>query len=225
MPVQHPFGKFRAAGQCFDAPAALWHDPDMDLFPLNTLGDIPVADGTLAYLPQLALPFSNAVVLARLIAETDWRSDSITLWGKHFLQPRLSAWHGDRAYRYSGLQLSPQPLSALQAAILAAVQAATGATFNSVLLNYYRDGRDSMGMHSDDEAELGPAPLIASVSFGAERVFQLRHKRTGERLRLPLADGSLLLMGGALQTHWSHGINKSARALGPRVNLTFRTIL
>jgi alkylated DNA repair dioxygenase AlkB len=185
----------------------------MELFPTSAeiLLPIPVADGQLAFLPRLALPLANDVVLARLIAETDWRSDSITLWGKQFLQPRLSAWHGDKAYSYSGLQLAPQPFTPLQQTILTAVESATGHTFNSVLLNYYRDGRDSMGMHSDDEAELGPAPVIASVSFGAERMFIMRHKSSGERLRLPLSDGSLLLMAGALQQHWSHGINKTAR--------------
>ncbi|WP_426194829.1 alpha-ketoglutarate-dependent dioxygenase AlkB family protein [Massilia sp. DWR3-1-1] len=197
----------------------------MDLFASPAaLMPIAVNDGELAYLAQLPLAASNGAVLARLIAETDWRSDSITLWGKQFLQPRLSAWYGEAAYRYSGLTLAPQPFTALQQEIRAAVEAATGCTFNSVLLNYYRDGRDSMGMHSDDEAELGPAPAIASVSFGAERTFHLHHKRSGERVRLQLADGSLLLMAGQLQRHWRHGINKSAKALGARVNLTFRRI-
>jgi alkylated DNA repair dioxygenase AlkB len=202
----------------------------MDLFSSSAsvtsmLTPIPIADGELSFMTQLPLALSNAAVLARLIAETDWRSDSITLWGKQFLQPRLSAWYGEAAYRYSGLRLAPQPFTALQLAIRAAVEAATGHTFNSVLLNYYRDGRDSMGMHSDDEAELGPTPAIASVSFGAERVFILRHKTSGERLRLNLNDGSLLLMAGSLQKHWSHGINKTAKPVGARVNLTFRTIL
>jgi alkylated DNA repair dioxygenase AlkB len=197
----------------------------MDLFAAPpALTPIAIDDGELAFMTQLPLAASNGAILARLIAETDWRSDSITLWGKQFLQPRLSAWYGEAAYRYSGLTLAPQPFTALQQDIRAAVEAATGCTFNSVLLNYYRDGRDSMGMHSDDEAELGPAPAIASVSFGAERTFILRHKTSGERLRLDLRDGSLLLMAGQLQRHWRHGINKSAKALGARVNLTFRRI-
>ena len=197
----------------------------MDLFSTSaSLTAIPIRDGELSFLSQLPLPASNADMLARLIAETDWKSETITLWGKQFLQPRLSAWYGDKAYSYSGLQLAPQPFTPLQQIIRSAVEAATGATFNSVLLNYYRDGRDSMGMHSDDEAELGPAPVIASVSFGAERTFVLRHKSGGERLRIDLSDGSLLLMAGSLQKHWSHGINKTAKALGARVNLTFRRI-
>lgn len=207
-------------------PAPLY----MDLFSSDAhvpagLTPIPVVDGELAFMPQLPLPLANDLVLARLISETDWRSDTITLWGKQFLQPRLTAWHGDAAYRYSGLTLTPQPFTELQEIIRQAVQTVTGCTFNSVLLNYYRDGRDSMGMHSDDEAELGVDPAIASVSFGAERVFILRHKSSGERLRLKLSDGSLLLMAGSLQKHWSHGINKTTKVLGPRINLTFRTIL
>ena len=190
-----------------------------------TLTPIAVRDGRLAFLKQVPLLLPNTAVLEQLIAETDWRSDTITLWGKQFLQPRLTAWHGTAAYTYSGLTLAPQPFTALQQQIRAAVEAVTGCTFNSVLLNYYRDGRDSMGMHSDDEAELGHDPAIASVSFGGARTFVLKHKASGERLRLELTDGSVLLMAGSLQRHWSHGINKTTRDVGERVNLTFRTIV
>jgi alkylated DNA repair dioxygenase AlkB len=197
----------------------------MDLFhSAATLTPIPVEDGELSFLAQLALPIANDEVLARLIAETAWRSEVITLWGKQYPQPRLTAWHGEKAYSYSGLTLEPLPFTPLQLEILAAVQAATGRRFNSVLLNYYRDGRDSMGMHSDNEPELGPEPAIASVSFGATRTFILQNKLNRRRLQLALNDGSLLLMAGNLQTNWSHGINKSAKPLGPRVNLTFRFI-
>ena len=197
----------------------------MDLFTSSALlTPIPVADGELAFLAQLSLEHSNATVLARLIAETPWRSERITVWGKQYLQPRLTAWHGDAAYTYSGLRLEPQPFTPLQQEIRAAVEAASGRRFNSVLLNYYRDGRDSMGMHSDNEPELGAQPAIASVSFGAERTFALQHKLSRQRLRLALTDGSLLLMAGTLQENWTHGINKIARQVGPRVNLTFRFI-
>jgi alkylated DNA repair dioxygenase AlkB len=116
------------------------------------------------------------------------------------------------------------PFTPLLQAIRAAVENATGCRFNSVLLNYYRNERDSMGMHSDDEPELGPEPAIASVSFGSTRTFVLRHKRTKRTLKLDLTDGSVLLMAGQLQKHWLHGINKLARPLGARVNLTFRYI-
>jgi alkylated DNA repair dioxygenase AlkB len=197
----------------------------MDLFSSDpTLQPIPIEDGTLAMLPELPLPIGAADVLARLIAETPWRAETITVYGKRHLQPRLTAWYGEAAYSYSGLTLQPLPMTPLLASLRAAVEAATARRYNSVLLNYYRDGADSMGMHSDDEAELGPNPMIASLSFGAARRFILRHKRSGRTVKLDLGDGSLLLMGGELQHHWLHGINKTARVVGPRVNLTFRYI-
>jgi alkylated DNA repair dioxygenase AlkB len=198
----------------------------MDLFsPANTLVPIPIDDGELALLAQLPLPWANAEVFARLAGETAWRAETVTVYGKRYLQPRLTAWHGEASYTYSGLTLAPLPFTPLLQAIRAAAEAATGHRYNSVLLNYYRDGRDSMGMHADDEPELGPEPAIASVSFGATRAFVLRHRRTGRTVKLDLTDGSLLFMGGTLQRHWLHGINKTARALGPRVNLTFRRIV
>jgi len=201
----------------------------MDLFNADGKGasrlePIPLRDGELAYLAQLPLPWPNAEVLARLIAETHWRAETVVVYGKRHLQPRLSAWHGDKAYRYSGLSLAPLPFTPLLDTIRRAAEEATGRSYNSVLLNYYRDGQDSMGMHSDDEPELGPQPAIASVSFGATRTFILRHKATKETLKLPLGDGSLLFMAGAMQANWMHGINKTARPLGARVNLTFRYI-
>lgn len=197
----------------------------MDLFASSKiLTPIPVPDGELSFLAQLDLPFSNAEVLARLVADTPWRSELITLWGKQYPQPRLTAWHGEKAYSYSGLKLEPLAFTPLQMAIKDAVEAACGRRFNSVLLNYYRDGRDSMGMHSDNEPELGPEPAIASVSFGATRTFILQHKRSKQRLKLALSDGSLLLMAGSLQENWLHGINRIAGDVSARVNLTFRLI-
>lgn len=199
--------------------------PARDLFTSsNSLTPIPIDDGELAWLGQLDLPLGNDEMLARLIAGTAWRAESITLWGKSFLQPRLTAWHGDKPYTYSGLRLEPLPYTPLLRCVKVAVEAATGCQFNSVLLNYYRDGRDSMGMHSDDEAELGADPVIASLSFGQARTFVMRHRRTGQTLKLLLNSGSLLLMAGKTQHNWLHGINKSARIMGPRINLTFRQI-
>jgi alkylated DNA repair dioxygenase AlkB len=198
----------------------------MDLFPpAATLLPIPVADGELAWLAQLPLPYSNEEVFARLLAETAWRAETVLVFGKRHLQPRLSAWYGDASYTYSGLRLAPLPWTPLLGEIRAAVEAACGQHFNSVLLNRYRNGQDSMGMHSDDEPELGPEPVIASLSYGATRSFILRHKRNKDTIRLPLTDGGLLLMAGTLQQNWLHGINKSARPLGERINLTFRNIV
>lgn len=197
----------------------------MDLFPPDaTLTAIPLEDGELAMLAQLPLSLDNTTVLAHLLAQTAWRSESITLWGKKVLQPRLTAWYGDASYTYSGLTMHALPFTPLLAEIKQAVEQACGRAFNSVLLNYYRSERDSMGMHSDDEAELGRDPAIASVSFGATRTFILRHKRSKRTVRVDLTDGSLLLMAGATQSNWVHGINKGSAPKGPRINLTFRFV-
>jgi alkylated DNA repair dioxygenase AlkB len=198
----------------------------MDLFDTpGTLQPIPIQDGALALLNQLPLPWPNGEVFRRLLEETPWREETVLVYGKRYLQPRLTAWYGDASYSYSGLRLEPLPWTELLLAIRAAVEAACGRRFNSVLLNRYRNGRDSMGMHSDDEAELGDAPSIASLSFGSTRTFILRHKNNKQTIRLDLDDGSLLLMSGQLQKHWLHGINKSTRPLGERLNLTFRYIV
>ena len=196
----------------------------MDLFSDDQLQPIPIEDGELALLQQLPMPLGNAEIFARLVAETAWRQETIVVYGKRHLQPRLTAWYGEAGYAYSGLRLAPLPLTPLLMQLRSRVEAATGHRYNSVLLNYYRDGGDSMGMHSDDEAELGPRPAIASLSYGATRHLTLRHKRSRRSVKLALADGNLLLMAGALQHHWQHGINRTARPTGARLNLTFRYI-
>jgi alkylated DNA repair dioxygenase AlkB len=198
----------------------------MDLFSDSaTLQPIPLEDGDLAWLPQLPFPISNAEVLARLIAETPWRADTIVVYGKRYLQPRLTAWYGEASYTYSGLTLDPLPLTPLLEQLRRTVEDVTGHRYNSVLLNHYRDGRDSMGMHSDDESELGPDPVIASLSFGASRSFLMRHKTRKLGQKIELTDGSLLLMRGSTQHNWLHGINKTVKSTESRVNLTFRYIV
>jgi alkylated DNA repair dioxygenase AlkB len=197
----------------------------MDLFSTGAgLQPIPIEDGELALLAQLPLPISNAEVFERLMSETAWRHDAVVVYGKRYLQPRLTAWHGEASYTYSGLRLAPLPMTPLLEQLRSAVEAATGHSYNSVLLNYYRDGADSMGMHSDDEPELGPRPAIASLSYGATRSFILRHKAARRTLKIDLEDGNLLLMAGDMQRYWLHGINKTEKPTGPRLNLTFRYI-
>jgi len=198
----------------------------MDLFaPQAGLLPLPLDDGELGWMAQLPLPWSNADVFARLLAETDWREETVVIYGKRHLQPRLSAWYGEKAYAYSGLRLQPTPFTPLLLTLRDAVEAASGHAFNSVLLNYYRNERDSMGLHSDDEPELGPRPAIASLSFGEARTFILKHKHTRQTVRVPLTDGSLLLMAGDTQQYWLHGINKMTKSLQGRINLTFRKIV
>jgi alkylated DNA repair dioxygenase AlkB len=152
------------------------------------------------------------------------------MFGKEVPQPRLTAWYGDPAaqYTYSGLTWEPRPWTPTLLDLRRRLEAATDARFNSVLLNYYRDGRDSMGWHADNEPELGAAPAIASLSLGASRRFRLRPYRGGlthPSFSLDLPTGSLLLMRGPTQQHWQHELPKTARPVGPRLNLTFRWIV
>ncbi len=178
--------------------------------------------------PAVDLGRSPDSLLQELLEYTPWRSEEITLYGKRYRQPRLSAWYGDpdSRYAYSGLALEPLPWTDTLLAIRHRLEDLSGGHFNSVLLNYYRDQRDSMGMHADDETELGPDPLIASLSLGDTRTLVLKHRQRPDldSLRLPLAHGSLLLMGGSTQRCWKHGINKEKTPCGPRINLTFRLI-
>jgi alkylated DNA repair dioxygenase AlkB len=201
-----------------------------DLFSnAGTLLAIPVPDADLSYMASMNLPAPPETLLRELVDQIPWRAEDITVWGKKYRQPRLMAWYGDRgrSYTYSGIRLEPLPWTALLASIRQHVEDAADEEFNSVLLNYYRDHNDSMGMHSDDEPELGPRPAIASVSLGNERTFVLKHRTRKDlkRVRLPLQSGSLLLMKGDMQRHWKHGIDKERRPCGPRINLTFRRIL
>lgn len=201
-----------------------------DLFPASdTLAAIPLPDGELYYQPHFNCGISAQAILEQLIADTPWRTEQITLWGKTILQPRMTAWYGDpdAHYTYSGIRLAPLPWTPLLSDIKLRIEAASRTSFNSVLLNYYRNEHDSMGFHSDDEPELGRQPAIASLSFGEERVFILKHKKNKalKPLHLKLASGSLLLMQGDTQHNWRHGIAKETRPCRPRVNLTFRRIL
>ncbi len=167
--------------------------------------------------------------MRELIERVPWRNDEIVVWGKKHRQPRLSAWYGDKdcSYTYSGIRLEPIPWSAALLEIKRQVERLTQTTFNGALLNFYRDQRDSMGFHSDDEPELGPQPVIASLSLGERRTFILKHKSRKDLkpARIALESGSLLVMKGATQEHWKHGIDKETRQCGPRVNVTFRRIV
>lgn len=174
------------------------------------------------------LPERDADLLfADLLQQTCWQEREVFVWGKWRKQPRLVAWHGDSdaVYTYSGSTMVPEPWTPTLLAIRSRIEAACEARFNSVLLNLYRTGEDRMGWHNDDEPELGPQPVIASLSLGATRHLLFKHrtdKGLGTR-KIPLTHGSLLIMAGATQRHWLHAVNKEAGA-GKRINLTFRYI-
>ncbi|MBX0292565.1 alpha-ketoglutarate-dependent dioxygenase AlkB [Hymenobacter sp. HSC-4F20] len=191
---------------------------------------ILLPDAELLFDPEF-LPLAEAQeLLEELTNSLAWQQEAIKLFGRSVLQPRLTAWYGDpgASYQYSGLRLEPLPWTPALLRLRQRVEEATGTFFNSVLLNLYRTGQDSMGWHADDEPELGPAPVIASVTLGATRNFRLKprdpHRLPHAPFSLPLTAGSLLLMRGATQQHWLHALPKTARPVGPRLNLTFRQI-
>lgn len=156
-----------------------------------------------------------------------WKHDSIKMYGKDILLPRLSAWYGDRdkGYVYSGIKNVPLTWNDILLQIKTKVEKIADVEFNSVLINRYRDGKDYMGWHTDSEKELGLNPVIASVNFGATRKFQLRrmddHKNKTE---FKLSHGSLLIMKGETQHYWQHQVPKTTLIVGERINLTFRVI-
>jgi alkylated DNA repair dioxygenase AlkB len=161
-------------------------------------------------------------LLDRLQEEISWEQHEITLFGRTVPTPRLTAWMGDAAYRYSGIVNEPTPWPSALTAIRERLERELGVGFNSCLANLYRYGSDSMGFHSDDEPELGPEPTIASISLGARRRFVLRHRVSGERWIWDLGEGDLLVMRDESQRDYAHAVPKAARVIGPRMNLTFR---
>ena len=174
----------------------------------------------------LARPQADAL-LPVLHAQVAWEIHRIRMFGRWLDSPRLSCWMGDADahYRYSGADFLPHPWAPAVLELREQVQQACAGRFNSVLLNRYRDGRDSMGWHSDDEPELGPTPLIASLSLGAPRRFLLRRRDDpAQKFEYLLGHGDLLLMRGQCQRDYQHALPKTARVLGERINLTFRQI-
>ena len=188
-----------------------------------------IEDGKLDYFPTAFDARSAESYLQRLIDDIDWRQDNITIAGKLIPIPRLQAWFGDPGmyYTYSGLKMTPGAWPSVVADVKQAVERVTGRSFNSALVNYYRDGQDSVGWHSDNERELGEDPVIASVSFGARRVFELKHKKkkTLRKAQIQLDSGSILVMSGQTQKYWKHQLPRDRNIKSPRLNLTFRTIV
>ncbi|UJR86359.1 alpha-ketoglutarate-dependent dioxygenase AlkB family protein [Sandaracinus amylolyticus] len=188
-----------------------------------------LGEGAWIALVAAAVPEHDALA-TRIVESSPLRAEALRIGARDVLTPRRTAWHGDpgRVYSYSGRTFEPSPWTAPLAEIRDRVEELTGVRFDSVLVNEYRDGRDSLGWHADDEPELGPhAPddvLIASISLGAPRRFLLRHRRRGETRELPLGRGDLLVMGGTTQQRWQHSVPKTAKPVGARVSLTFRLI-
>lgn len=189
---------------------------------------VSLPDGLLYQLPRFMTPHEASSLQAHLACTLDWQQHRLKLFGRECLTPRLCAWHGDpdARYGYSGQTLEPLPWNEPLAALRRRLETALDCAFNSVLANLYRDGADSMGWHSDDEASLGPQPTIASLSLGATRRFVLRHRyrRELQTRSLTLEHGALLVMAGDTQRHWHHAVPKTRQPVGPRINLTFRLV-
>ncbi len=169
-------------------------------------------------LTSLGMP----VDYAELRGVVEWAQRSVTVYGKVHPQPRLTRWYGGVPYGYSGLSWEPSPMPPLVAAVRDRVQEVTREKFNSVLCNLYRDGSDCVGYHADDEPVFGGDPIVASVSFGAARVFKLKKNDGSDKREFVLEDGKLFVMGRGIQRDWKHSIPKSAKPCGERINLTFR---
>lgn len=188
---------------------------------------LELEDAEVRLLPDALAGPEASELFRELRGGIEWRQEEVVIFGRLRRVPRLVAWHGDAGarYTYSGTLHEPLPWSPSLARIRSRVQQLSGWRFNAVLLNLYRDGRDGMGWHADDEPELGPEPAIASLSLGAQRRFCLRHRRRkGLRADIVLPHGSLLLMSGATQRHWLHAVPKTALPTGERINLTFRSV-
>jgi len=189
-------------------------------------GRTVLAGADLEYLPGFLDSGDADDLLAALSARVPWQRPVVQLFGRTFRSPRLAAWYGDSGavYQYSGLVNEPLSWLPSLTVLRRRIEHRLGQPFNSVLLNLYRDGADSMGWHQDQEPELGESPTIASISLGGVRRFVLQHAREDDMTRLELhpEHGSLLLMRGTTQHFWRHCVPKTRKVIAPRVNLTFR---
>lgn len=187
--------------------------------------DLPDAD--MLYFPELYAADRANEIFNQLLKETHWQQDEITVFGKTHPQPRLTALYAEneKPYSYSNITMHPKPFTPLLKELKTDVEKHSNHSFSTVLLNLYRHGKDSNGWHSDDEKELAKNPVIASLSFGAERMFHLKHKfKHQQKAKIALQHGSLLIMQGTTQHFWKHQISKTAKVVASRINLTFRLI-
>lgn len=194
-----------------------------------TMENLLPQNGTMSYQKNLFDPDESKSFLDKLSATIHWERPLFRIYGKEYPLPRLTAWYGDpgTTYKYSGITNLPLPWTEELLLIKKRAEEASHEHFNSVLLNLYRSGEDHMSWHSDDEKSLGENPVIVSVSFGEVRKFSVKHtlNKDIQPITLELASGSLLIMKGEMQKFWQHRINPSKRAMGTRINLTFRKVI
>lgn len=204
--------------------------PDTEFFSTDAPREVKyiLKDADLVLIENFFSKAASDNLYSRLLSDIKWMETKIVVYGKEHDTPRLTAWYGDPGtdYTYSGLKMNPFRWTEDLLFIKNKVDEAAGVTFNSVLLNLYGSGKDSVGWHRDNEKEFGINPVIASVSFGETRPFHLKHKfkKDVEKVIIPLTHGSLLIMKGTTQHYWEHQIPKTSKEISPRINLTFRVI-
>lgn len=203
-------------------------DDQLSLFEAPRREESPSKDESEVQFSQRFIDSKEADYLFGTLRDLNgWRQDFIRIFGKAQPLPRLHRWFADseQPYRGSGIEMNPEPFPDYLREILARLRDRTGIQFDTALGNLYRDGKDSVAWHSDDEPDLGPDPIIASLSLGATRRFLLRRKDNHKEVKVyELTHGSLLLMTGSTQAYWEHTIPKTRHRVGPRINLTFRAI-
>ena len=185
-------------------------------------------DADIIYYPNFYNFLEANTIFEKLLNEIPWQQDDIKVYGKVYAQPRLTALFGNdgKPYSYSNIKMQPHPWNLILQKMKFQIENVIAENFTTVLLNLYRNGKDSNGWHADNEKELGINPAIASLSFGEERYFHLQHNTDKElKLKILLEHGSLLIMKGTTQHFWKHQIPKTAKPIGNRINLTFRKIV
>ncbi len=182
-------------------------------------------DGLAYLIDDRASEFEWPKIAACLAETIPWRIETARLFGRDMPVPRMTAWFGDADYTYSGIHHRAAQFPAVVQRLRVRAEAISRVSYNAVLLNLYRDGSDSVGWHSDNEAGLGDYPTIASLSLGATQRFQFRHRRTKETISLELSEGFWLVMAGETQRFWVHQVPKTTAAVEPRINLTFRHMI
>ena len=199
----------------------------MNLFNIESTTNLLPYDGVANYCGPVLSQKKATEYLSVLLETIEWKNDEAVIFGRHIITKRKVAWYGDAGYLYTYSNTTKEALAWTEElrALKQLTEEITGATFNSCLLNLYHSGDEGMAWHSDDEKSLGKNTTIASFSFGAERKFLFKHKKTGETNSILLENGSLLVMKETTQTHWLHSLPKSKKIKHPRINLTFRTMV
>jgi alkylated DNA repair dioxygenase AlkB len=199
----------------------------MNLFNQHTISNLIHKDGTVNYYPNMLTDDEASRYFDLLLQKIVWENDEIIIFGKHIVMKRKVAWYGDSDYLYTYSNITKQALAWTKELLelKEIVEKLTETKFNSCLLNLYHNGNEGIGWHSDNEESIEPNSIIASLSLGAQRKFSFKHKQTKQTISLVLEHGSLLIMKDATQTYWLHNLPKSKNISGPRINLTFRTMI